>query len=83
MTTRKIAGLMVMVGAAIYARIETSHFGNNWLPQSDAEVIADGLALVTCAIGVAMFWGGSGRARSNDRSSATGSGSAAHPKQAV
>ena len=65
MTTRKIAGLMVMVGAAIYARIETSHFGNNWLPQSDAEVIADGLALVTCAIGVAMFWGGSGRARSN------------------
>ncbi len=60
---RKIAGLIVMVGAVIYARIETSHFGNNWLPQSAAEMVCDGIALLVSAIGVALFWGGGGRVR--------------------
>lgn len=50
-----------MLVALIYGYMVTSRFGNNWLPQSDAEVIADGIALVIAAIGVLVFWSGGER----------------------
>lgn len=40
---RRIVLYLVVI---LYATIESAHFGWNALPQSDAEVIADGIAIL-------------------------------------
>jgi len=40
--------LLFIAGA--YAIFETTYFGWNWSPHSDAEVIADGIAFLLLAI---------------------------------
>ncbi len=35
---------------------ETQHFGNNWLPQSNEEVICDITALMVMIAGSVLFW---------------------------
>ena len=43
--------IALFIIAAIYARSETSFFGNNGIPQSWQEVIADGIILLISAAG--------------------------------
>ena len=54
MNTPKLLASAITLLALVYSRIETHHFGNNFFPQSDAEVIADGIVVIVLAIGLAV-----------------------------
>lgn len=41
--------------AWFYAWWETSYFGHNWFPKADAEVIADGIAMLLFALAIASY----------------------------
>jgi hypothetical protein len=38
--------------ACVFAITETGHFGNNFLPHSDAEFICDGITLILVALSI-------------------------------
>ena len=48
-------GIAIIVVVVIHGRMATNFFGNNWFPQSEAEVISDGICLVALALGVLIF----------------------------
>ena len=41
---------IILLIAVIYIICANSFFGNNWLPQSEAEVIADGIGCLLIAL---------------------------------
>lgn len=51
----KYLGLLICALAVFYATVETSFFGSSFWPESPAEVIADGIATIICAIGLACM----------------------------
>lgn len=44
-------GLSIIVNAQIFGLVETIYFGNNWSPQTPAELICDALALMLTVYG--------------------------------
>lgn len=54
-TTRKFTGATILLLALCYQHIQTRYFGGHWLPHSEAEVLADGLALVVFSIGLSNW----------------------------
>ncbi len=53
--SRKMIGFLMLVATMIYSRCTTAHFGNHWLPQTDAEFITDGLVLLMTMVSVAVM----------------------------
>jgi len=53
---KRILGVIFIVWAIIFARLETNHFGNNWLPESNEEIICDITALLLSIAGHILFW---------------------------
>ena len=53
-THRKLACCILLL-ALCYQHVQTNYFGNHWLPTTEGEVLADGLALVIVAIGLNTF----------------------------
>jgi hypothetical protein len=49
---RNKINLPILSIALVYGVCETWHFGWNWAPKSDAEVICDGIAIVINGAGV-------------------------------
>ena len=48
----RIFGSTTLIPAMFFALVETAHFGWNLTPGSDAELFADGLAILIYAIGL-------------------------------
>ena len=48
--------MILIIWAVIFARLETQHFGNNWFPQSNEEIICDLTALMVMIAGNILFW---------------------------
>lgn len=44
--------MTLYVIAGIYWLSETAYFGWNWSPQSSAEVVADGIAMILLALAI-------------------------------
>lgn len=55
MTNRKVAGILLMIWAIIFANIETVMFGNNCFPKSIAELICDGISLAVNLYGLYLL----------------------------
>jgi len=45
MSNRKVAGILMAIWGGLFAHLETQMFGNNWHPESIAELICDGISL--------------------------------------
>lgn len=41
---------MILLMAAAYAVVETAYFGHSGWPASDAEIVADGIVTILCAM---------------------------------
>jgi hypothetical protein len=48
-------GWAIVILGFLYARVSTNFYGNNFWPTCDAEIVADGLALIVCSIGFAVL----------------------------
>lgn len=51
---RALTRLGILTVATTYSLIETAHFGWNWWPKTDAELICDGISLVLMAVAFVM-----------------------------
>lgn len=52
-TTKALATIIILL-SLVFSLVETHHFGNNLFPQSDSEILADGMACIILAIGLAV-----------------------------
>jgi Mn2+/Fe2+ NRAMP family transporter len=52
---QKMMGICIVIIAVIYNVMTTSYFGNNFLPQTPAECITDGITLIIAVIGLAVY----------------------------
>ena len=50
----KITGYLIQVLGLMFLVLATNYFGNNFLPSSSEEIIADGIGMLICAIGLAV-----------------------------
>ena len=48
-----VGGVRIVVGL-VFACAETHYFGNNWTPQSRAEMVCDAVALVVTVCGAIL-----------------------------
>ena len=53
---KKIFGVISLIYAVIFARLETEYFGNNWLPQTKEEILCDTAVLLLAICGHILFW---------------------------
>lgn len=53
---KRVYGMILIIWAVIFARLETQHFGNNWFPQSNEEIICDLTALMVMIAGNILLW---------------------------
>ncbi len=53
---KKIFGIIVLIYAIVFARLETEYFGNNWLPQTKEEMLCDTAVLLLVICGHILFW---------------------------
>ncbi len=53
---KRAFGVIYLVWAIIFGYLETKHFGNNWLPQTNEEIICDLTSLLLCTAGIVLFW---------------------------
>lgn len=56
MNKRKVIGVILVLVASIFCHIETVYFGNNWMPQSNAEVWCDLISLGVWFAGMVLFF---------------------------
>lgn len=61
----KVTGLMLLLATAVFARVETNHFGNNWLPSSYAELGCDIIVLLLLCISLRIMFGAGGKNTDN------------------
>lgn len=52
---RRILGIVCLICAIIFGYLETKHFGNNWLPQTNEEIICDLTSLLLFMVGSFLF----------------------------
>ena len=45
-----LLNLTILIIACTYTYIQNEYFGHNWSPQSDAEVLADGVSCMLFAL---------------------------------
>jgi len=43
---------LIIVFAILFCTMETKYFGYNWSPQSDEEIICDGISLLLFSLGI-------------------------------
>ena len=53
---KRILGFTCLIWAVIFGHLETKHFGNNWLPQTNEEIICDLTSLLLCIAGSVLLW---------------------------
>lgn len=52
---KKLIGIICMIWGTIFCFLETEYFGNNFLPQSIAELICDVTSLLLVILGYNLF----------------------------
>jgi hypothetical protein len=53
---KQIFGIICLIWAIIFGLLETKYFGNNWLPQTNEEIICDLTSILLCIAGNILFW---------------------------
>tara|TARA_B110000285_G_scaffold130693_1_gene146851 strand:- start:257 stop:454 length:198 start_codon:yes stop_codon:yes gene_type:complete len=53
---KRTLGIICLIWALVFGRLETEYFGNNWLPQTKEEIMCDLTALLLCICGSILIW---------------------------
>lgn len=51
----KLCALTIITLSFVYSVIGTKHFGEHWLPTTDAEVIFAGITCIILSIGLSLY----------------------------
>jgi len=62
---RKFFGIICILFSGYFAHEETQYFGNNFFPNTNAELMCDIVSLLLCFSGAMIFWSDFKDKRSN------------------
>lgn len=51
----RIIGIICIIWSMIFGHLETVHFGNNWFPQTNDEIICDITSFMLCVAGIVLI----------------------------
>jgi len=53
---KRTLGIICLIWAVVFGRLQTEYFGNNWLPKTNEEIMCDLTALLLCICGSVLIW---------------------------
>lgn len=56
MNSQKFAGYLCVIWSVIFVHLETRFFGSNWFPESNQELIWDGVCMAVNFIGIFLIF---------------------------